>query len=364
VYPVLYDALDDWCGERFDVDVAARLANMPLRQADALLDACKGTVAPPPPVKAGELRPVLPSSGSLPHASMYRTRCNMTNRDRMVHLKALLFYAHSVTVVTDLFGVMRNLSDALMEIALLRPLSEAGAIHWMSPEYLDVYPRRGLGHEDWNLTGLPREFPPYNGRTLAWLVAEELDESLATADGGWGNVLFRYPLMRQLFDRDLGHLNGAAAETPNMRLLDIIRQLLPVAPDISIADLTAVRRHDERFWSWRTSLGDALRVIDNLPADTEYWQDEARALLTERLAPEAEALRRRLKTGGPLASAVTGVATFALSAVGVVTAGFLAAANPVPGWPVRPSAERSEAWHTTLRSNTRAGMTRPSSPIT
>jgi hypothetical protein len=199
----------------------------------------------------------------------------------------------------------------------------------------------------------------HSGRTTdtasylaAQLAALELSNILHGHALNGGQVLFRYPLVRQQFEWWLSYamelISGVELEEiskyngfpeairilrespdglPRLQLLHAIS--IPAAEPPSIKEIVAMRLSEGRFESWRKELSDALSDVENCATQEQAWLDTARAMMSERLTPEASRLQSLIRHQAGISIAKDGVQSLAISLLGS-SAGLLVGNKLIP----------------------------------
>lgn len=348
----VYALLDERAGERFTPRVARRLATMPFEQIVAFHDSYQEW-QPKLVVRAllpGELRPLV--WNEFQSIGVFASGIKSPpNRDQFIRL--LLTYAHGVAIPSELQAVFSHLSrfgaserlgalleTALMNYAFLREFSEGGAVEWLeepgsySPERLeieDVY--RLIEYEDvwsWSELDLGPSLSYANAGIAVSQAAAELVAALAYADRNVSDLVMRHPFFERVLNLMLAHaLKGKrrrGGDAPRI-LQTLVRVGVPTLEPPKWSDILTIRDKSDRFFSWRTVLGDALTNATAIAGDEDL--SGIRTLLSERLTPEAERLRREVKQSSALSSLTTGVTSFGISGIGSAVAGIVGR-SPLP----------------------------------
>lgn len=402
----IYALLDDWLGERFEAPLIGRIAGAPREQLVRLVDFYKErepTLAPSER-RPAELRP------------FYKDRYDVGLHDRDgVMLRTLLLYSHSVARENHFFRWLRNLvgpdrvffeksnpreriAETLRALASSRELSEAGALTWVEPAWMDPpYKPRVLGSEDgpftaavvlltghppeglrWNdvnyagLRGSPDHVAPdaiggpsgyFSHHSMLLLASEDLDDLAAAAARNLADPFFRVPLLRDAFEWHLNLLRTAPEDRPGahraplvaeelesafdkvvglrfdgdmLRLQTLIALDLPAGRLPDMHAITRLRAHDEDLYAWRNELRGGLDALETLQAPAETWATSARAMLAESLTPAAERLR-----GNRRKHSLRGIGVSAVRRFGVASTGF--AAGTLAGGNLRIAATTAGA---------------------
>lgn len=344
--PSVYDLLDTWAGERFTLEVAERLAYMPMEQLDHFEHHYRNWLPKlnVPPKRPGELRPHVPN---MFHGVNNAGGLGVSLRDEVgigTYNCFLFLYAHSVAMPSQLeplFEMRRSwysdpdnewklrepLFYTLMTYADLRPLAEQGALHWLEgpefhlPMHLDPVDvgrlLEGVDVWSWDEIDLGPNRSWGNACIGATRALHELLPAISLVDRGLADLSLRHKFYRRILDLLVSNAeleNRPNLTSPDSRLQRLIRLSVPNMRLPSIADMTSVRENEPTFISWRNSLTQALCEVDNLSDhnDIEY----ARAIMSEHLQPEIERLEKVIKGGSIKSSLATGVQAFGFAALG------------------------------------------------
>jgi hypothetical protein len=199
-----------------------------------------------------------------------------------------------------------------------------------------------------DLTGVPKWYleqaGDYAEEVIPMWAAYEISEILGMWSAGAGDILFRYPVVKNHFEWFVPAMieiglreNESARFVESFRagpalanLQSLVDMRLPNGRLVTLKDIATLRSSEERFADWRRELSDTLRCVNALQGNPEEgWRREAQSIATERLLPEAMRLQRQLKERSLGASFRTGLTTFTLSAAGTGASGLLGS-KPAP----------------------------------
>lgn len=244
---------------------------------------------------------------------------------------------------------LANVKHNLVELAELRPLVEIGAVYldernsWLganTPSILSGELRGALLRDDNLGPDGPRWFPfgldwtgfPQKGRLVegeygaydAYLNAciWELDKMFGASANGAGDVLFRYPLVEQLFRYQFGDRQGVSPRALEPLYAFVVPQGVPAR----LADIARVIADSSTLNEWRTELTAALVAVNAL-TDEDRWSDDARTIFADQLQPYRARLERVSKSTSAVASVKAAASGLAWSGLG---AGVAAAAGSDP----------------------------------
>lgn len=343
--PQPYALLDDWCGERFTVDVASRLSAMPKEQAADLLEVWDEWTrsATIPARQPGELRVF---QGMLPVVGG-----ELRPGPASDTLASLLLYAHRVVTSSLLrsglefvrdhgsssrFGKISNpssmLEHALRTLASYRELAEDGTIlvvpHHSQPDRTPLLDEGQIQPDVTDmywLQELKEEERDGTVEMLRMLARYDVGRQLLEAARCGTDLVFASRLSAQVFEN-----SWAAALMPELPRARQTEQLLAcVLPELrpTLEQIAAVRKGETVFATWRSQLTQGLLAVDAL-GDGHDWRREAHAVLAEHLKGPARELEKAVGKSAALSSLKSSSSTFTIAGIGA------AAAEQVGGRPV------------------------------
>lgn len=324
----LHVMLDHWCGERFDAEVADRLAAMPREQAAHLLDAWRGwarsaTVAARAP---GELRVFwnynFPVVGGAARPE-----------DMWPHLlPSLLLYSHRVVTGTVLpyalkqfrdHGSSAMLANELHWLADYRQLMEDGTVVVLPPHpNPDVIPlpepdiQPDIEDMRWIMETEPSKRKEIE-KILLWLGRYDVRRQLIEARRCDTEIVLASRLTEQIFEALFSSVTvqDVPRSRPTERLLTCV---LPIAVPTP-AQIAAVRRAEKAFVTWRSQLTQALTAADSI-GDGRDWRRDVPAILAEHLTAPAQRLQKTMGRSAALSSLKNSSVTFTIAGIGAATA--------------------------------------------
>jgi hypothetical protein len=332
-----YQAFQDWWGEPLDESLLRRAIRAPRgQQLKFLRFAHDYPASVLPELGSGRIRPFI---------AFNRLHTNFELDRYFGAVLALLLYAHEV-VVEYTFGHpshdgLHQFREALPRLLQLKPLADAGALHFLRVDYGRAYHPMNMGTH-W--AGVGEEDIPANAeeRFAASIdTLDVLDEHytyetarfhLQICVGVALNLATRWssrlqPLAQSDAEQLLYEIAFGRARSMSVDLRSVqLRKLAALTvPDYSLAipGLVALRQSSESFWAWRQGLSNALNHVAHLPDSGRDWVKEAREIVAAELMPLREKLENETRRSTVLGAARSGGRSLALSAFGAA-AGALA----------------------------------------
>jgi hypothetical protein len=253
----------------------------------------------PPELPSGRLRPPVSVPGTPFSIELARA------------LK-LLLYAHEVVMEPP--AALRGdpfagLASAFRYLAAIRPLVENGAIVLGDAS-------RQLGSSQSLLESIADTIAAIGPGGMKTEDRSEWEAQIFMLAAWPGRItpLLRNDVQREAVERLLSEFLSRAADR---RALQLPKLAAIELPDLSlhVSDIVTVRNTNEVFADWRHHLGDALAEVELL-TDSDAWQQEARAIISDELRPYSDRLRAEVKRSTALSAAVTGVRTLAIASIG------------------------------------------------
>jgi hypothetical protein len=337
----LYRQIEGWWGEELSEDLIGRVARSPrttVRQFLDDVDTARPESYAVPDLAPGLLRPLLIHSVSESYIGV----------DKLGHLDlafTLLLYAHEVLIEDPILTAgEENLTRALAKLLALKPLAEAGVVHFLAgPMWQIRHPSRA------------HEFVSLAGKDADEVVRElaEILPSLPMSREKWGNYTFslrsdigaalrfaiEHPGRLNLLTRQrdqgllLKHgLENAGVRNSDLRYSTMCKLAALNVPDISAdpRSLIILRDSATEFADWRAALASALTQVQNIGSDNAEWRRSASAVITAELEPYRVKIGREVSRSAFLESVTTGMKSFAFTAIGT-SAGMAAGGKILPG---------------------------------
>ncbi len=343
-----YHAIWQFWGEQLSEDLVERIRGAPPEHRHAFWDFLKeeyGGEQMLPELPLGELRPAI-IPGPVDESAFFRY-----HRTTDIALEAarrglnVLLYAHQIVLSDQITGLVSDRgSEGARWLLKLKPLADAGIVHFTPPPYVyfrqhtdDVKPDdadleeflahrrdelsshlRGAGgaqvafYEDLNRYDPRPNAAIHQMLRMAFQDMANFDR-LPLGDTSHAHRLFSNAFEEALFDHAIGraHVSVDGRQAHLRKLLNIV---VPEF-DLDVKTLAAVHGNEPVFAEWRHLLASSLEKVSIHEASDGDDLAAARAIVATELEPVTKEMEAMTKKSPALRSLQTGTRGFAVSAL-------------------------------------------------
>jgi hypothetical protein len=295
----------------------------------------------------GTLRPMI--SNSVADAMLTGDR-----HEYLTLLPTLALYSHEILVglprvfYSDFQKVddLKELADVLSRILAIKPLFDIGAAQFFfdSGESKNSHPSRALlrlsaveESEDpevveafSKLATYMSTMDPRTAQRLFFSANNDVSYDIRTATNapGYFNIL-KHGYVQSLHLDLLLALSGLTKDRGSQNLNKLLAVEVPGISGMA-EQIASLRLRSDEFAEWRSRLGSALLLIDDIDESNDGWASDARATLADELSPITERLKKATKRSPAMEAATSGMRTFSLAGVGTVATGLLGGPIALP----------------------------------